>query len=79
MRFTRSLAAVIGLSMAATPVLAQSAAPLSLAPAGAQLDESGSLAGDSYILPAILIFGVIAAAVLITSNQDHDLHNPQSP
>jgi hypothetical protein len=79
MRFTRPLAAAIGLSMVASPVLAQSAAPLSLAPMGAQLEQTNHLAGDSYILPAIIIFGVLAAAILTTSNNDHDLHNPQSP
>jgi hypothetical protein len=79
MRIARPLAALIGLSMAASPVLAQSAAPLSLVPAGAQLDEANGLAGESNILPAILIFGVLAAAILITSNDDHEPNNPASP
>ena len=79
MRFTRPLAAAIGLSMAATPVLAQSAAPLSLAPAGEQLEQGSGLTGDSSILPAILIFGVLAAAILITSNEGNDLDSPASP
>ena len=61
------------------PVLAQSAAPLSLAPVGAQLEDANGLAGDSYILPAIIIFGVIAAAILISNEQDSDLNNPTSP
>ena len=79
MRITRPLAAAIGLSMAASPVLAQSAAPLSLAPIGAQMEQPSGLMGDSYILPAIVIVGVLAAAILITSNHDSDLNNPASP
>ena len=79
MRFTKPLAAAIGLSMMSTPVLAQSAAPLSLAPVGAELDAPNGLTGDSYLLPAIVIFGILAAAILITSNKDSDLNNPVSP
>ena len=79
MRFAKPLAAVIGLSMIATPALAQSAAPLSLAPVGAQLDQSSGLFEDNYILPALVIFGILAAAILITSNGGHDLNNPHSP
>ena len=79
MRFMKPLAAAISLSMMSAPVLAQSAAPLSLIPAGAQLDETNGLAGDNYVFPAIIIFAVIAAAVLFTSNEDSDLNNPVSP
>ena len=79
MRITGPLAAAIGLSMVASPVLAQSAAPLSLAPVGAELDQPSGLTGDSYILPALVIFGILAAAILISNNQDHDLNNPASP
>ncbi len=79
MRFTKPLAAAIGLSMMSGPVLAQSAAPLSLVPVGAQLEETNGLTGDSYILPAIIIFGVIAAAILISNGQDSDIDNPTSP
>ncbi len=79
MRFAKPLAAMVGLSMIATPVLAQSAAPLSLAPVGAQLEQSNGLGGDNYLLPAIIIFGILAAAILITSNGGHELNNPHSP
>ena len=79
MRLTKPLAAAIGLSLAASPVLAQSAAPLSLAPAGAQLDEANGLTGENYIFPAIIIIAVLAAAILISNNQDDDLNNPASP
>ena len=79
MRFSRPLAAAIALSMVTTPVFAQSAAPLSLAPAGAQLEQSSGLGGDNYILPAIVIVAVLAAAILYTSNHDSDIDNPTSP
>ena len=76
MRYSRPLAAMIALSMIATPVFAQSAAPLSLAPMGAQVDQASGLDGNEYLFPAIIIFGILAAAILITSNQDH---SPDSP
>lgn len=79
MRFPKPLAAAIGLSMISTPVLAQSAAPLSLAPVGAQMEQASSLEGNNYILPAMIIFGVLLAAILYTSNKDSDLDNPASP
>ena len=79
MRFPKPLAATIALSMIATPVFAQSAAPLSLAPAGAQLGEASALEGEGYLLPAIAIFAVLLAAILYTSNHDSDIDNPHSP
>ena len=79
MRFPKPLAATIALSMIATPVFAQSAAPLSLAPAGAQLGQESGLRGDDYLIPAIAIFAVLLAAILYTSNKDSDLDNPHSP
>ncbi len=48
-------------------------------PVGAQMEDSSALAGDSYILPAIIIFGALAGAILFTSNEDSDLNNPVSP
>jgi hypothetical protein len=43
------------------------------------MEQPSGLAGDSYILPATIIFGVLAAAILFTSNHDNDLNNPASP
>ena len=81
MRFPKPLAAAIGLSMISSPVLAQSAAPLSIAPMGAPMDQASRLDGEGggYILPAVIIVAVLAAAILISHNQNDDLHNPQSP
>jgi hypothetical protein len=76
MRFSKALAVAIGLSMAATPVLAQSAAPLSLVRSGAGTQGASNFDNDGYILPAIVIFGILAAAILLSKNQDS---SPSSP
>ena len=75
MRFTKPLAVAIGLSLSSAPVLAQSSAPLSLVPAGAQLQQANSLDDDNYILPAVVIFGLLAAAILLSNDSD----GPTSP
>lgn len=80
MRSRKMLVAAIGLSMVSAPALAQSAAPLSLAApvqVGA-MDGASSLAGDSYLLPAIVIAAVLAAAILL-SNDNEEPDNPASP
>jgi len=75
MRFTKPLAVALSLSLMSAPVLAQTAAPLSLAPAGAQLQQTNNLDGDDYIFPAIVIFGLLAAAILLSNNSE----GPTSP
>lgn len=79
MRFKKALAAAIGLSMVATPVLAQSASPLSIVRSGPAMQAAGNLDDDGYLLPAIVIFAVLAAAILLTTNGGSDPGNPQSP
>lgn len=80
MRFKKALAAAIGLSMVATPVLAQSASPLSISRSAAVMQNSGSLEDEGYLLPALIIVAVLAAAILLTnSGGSDDLGNPQSP
>jgi hypothetical protein len=79
MRYPKSLAAAISLSLISAPALAQTAAPLSLSPAGAQLQQASNLDDDNYLLPAVVIFGLLAAAILLTSNGGKDLNNPASP
>ena len=73
MRFNKAIAAALALSMASTPVLAQSAAPLSVA---SSVSRSGAAAGDAnhmtdsnYLLPGLLILAVIAAAILLSNRQ----------
>lgn len=74
-----AVAAVIGLSMASSPVLAQSAAPLSVAQsvsrASASTQDENELRGG-YIIPAVIIIAIIAGVVLLTSGGND---NPSSP
>jgi hypothetical protein len=80
MRITKAaMTAMLCISMAGTPVLAQSAAPLSVAHsvsrAEAGTDDVNELNGG-YILPAIIILAVIAGAILLASGGNN---NPSSP
>jgi hypothetical protein len=68
----------LGLSMASAPVLAQSAAPLSVS-AVAEGDSGGSSDMDDYLLPGLVIMAVIAAAILLTGDENDDFGNPTSP
>ena len=74
-----AMAAAIGISMAGSPVLAQTAAPLSIAHSvgrtGATTDDESELRGG-YIIPAIIIVAVIAGVILLTSGGND---NPSSP
>jgi hypothetical protein len=77
MRFSKPLiAAALAISMSGTPVLAQSAAPLSIAAPLSVAARSGAPTKDSnqlenqYLLPALVIIAVLAAAILISNNQD---------
>lgn len=83
MRIKNALAAMIGLSMVSTPVLAQSASALSVAPAmsraGATMGDASLLDDEGYIIPGVILVAILAAAILFTSNEDRDLNNPQSP
>ena len=73
------LAAAIGLSMAGTPVLAQSAAPLSVASSvqrsGATSEDANEIRGG-YIIPGLIIVAIIAGVILLTSGGND---NPSSP
>jgi len=76
MRIAKPIIAAVALSMVAAPAFAQSAQPLSVATA---VQDEGGAGDDSAILPAIAIAAILAAAILITSNEDSDLSNPVSP
>jgi len=82
MRFSKPLiAAALAISMSGTPVLAQSAAPLSIAAPLSAAARSGAPTEDAnqlrnqYLLPALVIIAVLAAAILISNNQD-GVHSP---
>lgn len=78
MRITKPVtAAMLAFSMAGAPVLAQSAAPLSVTSALTQSDEGGSGHHRSYVLPAIAIIAVLAAAILLATHGDKN--SPSSP
>ena len=81
MRFFRAAtAAALAISLTATPVLAQSTAPLSVARAAAVTEDTNRLDDSGYLIPAAVIIAILAAAILFTSNKDDDdFGNPVSP
>jgi hypothetical protein len=80
MRFNKAIAAVLGISMAATPVLAQSSAPLApMSRVGAATQDANSMNDDNgYLLPGLVIAAILAAAILWASSRDSDHNNPVS-
>lgn len=81
MRIPRAgLAAALVLSMTATPLLAQSVMPLAaVASAGMMQDDAGTSNEGNQILPALVIMGVLAGAILLTTNDENEIDNPASP
>ena len=83
MRFKKAIIAALAVSMTASPVLAQSAAPLSVASSvsriGAATGDASSLRRDGYLIPGLVIAVILAAAILWTSNKDTELDNPSIP
>ena len=76
MRFSKPLiAAALAISMCSTPVLAQSAAPLSVASRSGAATSNTNELYNSYLLPALVIIAVLAAAIIASNNNDH----PHSP
>lgn len=80
MRFSKAIVAALSISMVSTPILAQSAAPLSLAAAASR--TGAPMAGasnmdfdeDDMILPAAILIAIIAAVILLRDDSD-----PTSP
>jgi hypothetical protein len=74
MSFTKfAVAAALAITSAATPVLAQSAAPLSVARSGAQTGNASQFWNkDDYWVPLGLFAAVIIAIVLINRSHDDD-------
>jgi hypothetical protein len=77
MRMFRPLAVLASVTLASSPVLAQSAAPLSLAPTVAA--DSSELDGGFGIpvVPAIVLVGIVIGAIFLIV--DDDDHPPVSP
>jgi hypothetical protein len=77
MRFSKPLiAAALAFSISGTPILAQSAAPLSVASRSGAVTRNSSELYNSYYIPALVIIAVLAAAILISNNQNNNPHSP---
>jgi hypothetical protein len=61
--------------MSSAPVLAQSAAPVSVASRSGATTEDTNELFTSHLLPALIIIAVLAAAILLTGNDE----GPNSP
>lgn len=81
MRFSKPLiAAALAISMSGAPVLAQSAAPLSIAArSGAVTGDANQLDHSSYLLPAAVIIAILAAAILLGNHHNRPAGTPNSP
>ena len=78
MRMFRPLAALASVTLASSPVLAQSAAPLSLAPTVAAADSSELDGGFGIpVVPAIVLAGIVIGAIFLLVHDDD--HPPVSP
>lgn len=78
MRFLKTFtAAAVAISMVGTPVLAQSAAPLSVASSvsrsSATTDDANNLRGHDYVSIAVVIALIIGALLVV------ELSKPDSP
>lgn len=71
-----TVAAILAASMASTPVLAQSAAPLSVASrSGATTQDENELRGG-FIIPMIAVVAIILGILVLTGGNDD---GPTSP
>jgi hypothetical protein len=71
-----TVAAILAVSMASTPVLAQSAASLSVASrSGAATEDASELRGG-FIIPAVAIIAIILGILALTGGGDD---GPSSP
>ncbi|HYI64448.1 MAG TPA: hypothetical protein VEW71_06130 [Allosphingosinicella sp.] len=71
-----SVAAILAVSMASTPVLAQSAASLSVAArSGATTEDANELRGG-FIIPAIAVVAIILGILALTGGGGDRPHSP---
>ncbi len=70
-----SVAAMLAVSMIATPVLAQSAASLSVARSGAEMSDANDMRGG-FLIPAVAIVAIILGILAATSGNND---RPSSP
>jgi sugar phosphate permease len=69
-----TVAAILAVSMASTPVLAQSAASLSVARSGAETTDENDLRGG-FIIPLVAVVAIILGIIAATGGKDR----PSSP
>ena len=69
-----SVAAMLAVSMVASPVLAQSAAPLSVAASSAEAEDANEVRGG-FLIPAIAVVAIILGILAATGGSDR----PSSP
>jgi|1185.fasta_scaffold88734_2 hypothetical protein len=78
-----AVAAALALSMTAAPVMAQSAAPLSVAASvnrDSQAGHENNFFGlGDYAIPLAVFAAVIIAIILLNKGHNHNLNNPHSP
>jgi hypothetical protein len=71
-----SVAAMLAASMVATPVLAQSAASLSVAaPSGAEVSDASDVRGG-FLVPAIAVVAIILGILAAVGGDDDRPHSP---
>ena len=71
-----SVAAMLAVSMVATPAIAQSAASLSVAaPAGAALSDANDARGG-FLVPAIAVVAIILGILAAVGGGDDRPHSP---
>lgn len=72
-----SVAAILAVSMASTPVLAQSAASLSVAArTGATASSDGSDLRGGFIVPAVAVVAIILGILALTGGGNDRPHSP---
>jgi hypothetical protein len=74
MLFRKAIVAALAVSMSSAPVLAQSAAPLSIASSASRagaVTKGASNLDTEYLLPAVVIIAILTAAILLTGRDDH--------
>jgi hypothetical protein len=71
-----SVAAALALSMASTPVLAQSAAPLSVAASTSATTEDANDLRGGFIIPLVAVVAIILGVLAATGGGSDRPHSP---
>jgi hypothetical protein len=71
-----SVAAALAVAMASTPVLAQSAAPLSIAARSGAATEDSSEWRGGFIIPVVAVVAIILGILAATGGHNDRPHSP---